>query len=271
LKAALVFVASVGLLLGAATASSAGIVTVPSSPTSTTHLEQPYVLRNDDGTVPAAGSLVGPGGNVQCQQVGTFDYASDRTDYDPDEPGTSFTVLVLDSLGEVKGTVAVTYNTVAKLLDFDATVPIEVVIVKGGQDANIYDYRTDGVMSDTGLGAPVNASGVVAALGNITVCSNPHEDPPPSNWCSPGYWRNHLAAWTSTGISGSALYTSYFEASTLSKKAGVSNPTLSQVVQSPQTYGGAAFNNVGDLLSDNHPGVNWSPGDERTEDSCPLS
>lgn len=49
------------------------------------------------------------------------------------------------------------------------------------------------------------------------------------------------------------------------------NPTLAQVLASPQTYGGGAFNNVGDLLSAAHPGVDFEIGDDRVEDSCPLS
>jgi len=41
------------------------------------------------------------------------------------------------------------------------------------------------------------------------------------------------------------------------------------VLQSPQYYGGDAFNAVGDLLSAAHPDVNFNG--ERIEDSCPLN
>jgi hypothetical protein len=47
------------------------------------------------------------------------------------------------------------------------------------------------------------------------------------------------------------------------------DPTLWQVLQAPQWYGGDAFNAVGDLLSGAHPDVNF--GGERVEDSCPLN
>jgi hypothetical protein len=58
--------------------------------------------------------------------------------------------------------------------------------------------------------------------------------------------------------------------SKLGKTAGATtNPTLLQVLQSPQYYGGDAFNAVGDLLSDAHPDVNFLG--ERVEDSCPLN
>lgn len=262
----LAMVLSLVLVVTSAAASSAAIVSQPSTPVSTTENVTPYVLRNEDG------SLVTAGGNLTCAHVGTFEWTSDRTDYDPVDPGTNFTVLIKDGVGTVVASADVTYNPGTKRLDFTATAPIEAVIVKGGQDANVYDYRPAGVMADTGLGAPPNASGSPADLSNVTFCTNP-SDPPESNWCSPGYWRQpqHLDSWEATGISPTALYTTYFPASTLSKKATNQNPTLMQVLQSPQSYGGAAFNNVGDLLSAAHPEVNWAPGDERTEDSCPLS
>jgi hypothetical protein len=240
-------------------------VQVASTPISTTENVTPYTLHTTDGT------NIGPGGNVACTQIGVFDYASDRTDYDPADPRINFTVLLYDAANTSVGTVTVAYSTTTRTLDFDATIPIEAVIVKGGSGANIYDYRIDAAMADTGLGAPPNSSGASSDLGNLTMCSNPAEDPPPSNWCSPGYWRNHLAAIEATGISSSAPYTTYFDASTLSKKASNQNPTLAQVLAAPQTFGGQAFNNVGDLLSEAHPGVNWSVGQDRTEDSCPLS
>ena len=47
------------------------------------------------------------------------------------------------------------------------------------------------------------------------------------------------------------------------------DPTLQEVLDNPQIYGGEAMNNVADLLSEAHPGVDFQ-GD-RVEDSCPLS
>ncbi len=94
------------------------------------------------------------------------------------------------------------------------------------------------------------------------------------NWCSPGYWRNHLDAWGPTGISPTAKYSAYFAPVVLSKKAikdgAFSDPTLLQVLQHPDWYGGEAFNNVGDLLSSHYPGFNFTLGDPRIE-NCPLN
>jgi hypothetical protein len=97
---------------------------------------------------------------------------------------------------------------------------------------------------------------------------------PSGEWCSPGYWRNHLDAWVATGISTSALYSAYFDPVVVTKKGqkdnAPANPTLLEVVQHPQWYGGEAFNNVGDLLSEAHPDVNFVEGGERVE-NCPLN
>lgn len=72
-----------------------------------------------------------------------------------------------------------------------------------------------------------------------------------------------------TGVNMSQSYNALFDPDVNgTKKGGVANPTLQQVLDDPQFYGGEAANNVGALLSDAHPDVNFT-GD-RTEDTCPL-
>ena len=44
------------------------------------------------------------------------------------------------------------------------------MIVKGGPDANLYDYGSGGVSSDTGLHAPVNKGRRYFALSQIVFC-----------------------------------------------------------------------------------------------------
>lgn len=91
--------------------------------------------------------------------------------------------------------------------------------------------------------------------------------PAGGEWCSPGYWRQpqHLDSWDATGISPDDAYNDYFG------PVFADNPTLLQVLESPQTYnrkGNGSFNNVGDLLSGAHPDVDFDG--ERAE-NCPLS
>jgi hypothetical protein len=95
-------------------------------------------------------------------------------------------------------------------------------------------------------------------------------------WCSPGYWRqeHHLDSWEATGYSpDDKFYDELGYYPTLTKKGSddgaPTDPTLWEVLQNPQWYGGDAFNDVGDLLSEAHPDVDFL--DVRVEDSCPLS
>lgn len=270
MKRLLALVAVAAMALGVAGPVAAATEAIPSSPTSTTQEVQPYLLRQ-------GGQPVGPGGNVTCGQLGDFAWQSDKVDFTEEMAYTDVPMDIYEWVngmkGDMVGTVLVSYDPDTKRVDFSANVPIEAAIVKGGADANVYDYRPDGVTLDTGLGAPPNASGGSAGLSNLTFCTNPFDNPPSNEWCSPGYWRqpHHLGSWEATGYSPDELYSNYFGTNTLSKKAGIgADPTLWEVLQSPQTFGGTAFNNVGDLLSAAHPDVMWD-GMERTEDSCPLS
>jgi hypothetical protein len=86
---------------------------------------------------------------------------------------------------------------------------------------------------------------------------------PDGEWCSPGFWRqaHHQQYWptlTSQYYNDYALLTDITGA-----LAG--NPTLLDVLQSPQVYGGSVTNLVADLLSDLHPLVDYEFGDERPE------
>ena len=98
----------------------------------------------------------------------------------------------------------------------------------------------------------------------------PPPPPPPDEgeeWCSPGYWRNHLDSWDEQG-----LFFSYEIGAVTLSKLGVkremtTNPTLLQVLQGPQYYGGAAYNAVADYLS----GIYVDFTGTRVPGSCPLN
>jgi hypothetical protein len=160
------------------------------------------------------------------------------------------------------------------------------IVVKGGNAHNVYDYLAAAgsdpfpkVTKDEGLGAPafVNNAGktIQPAISHYNVCYVPVPKMK-SQWCSPGYWRQpqHLGSWAATGIAPTELYSSYFGTPPVKSTAkpcrsASANPTLLQVLELPQCYGGAAFNAVGDLLSEAHPDVNFTG--ERVPDSCPLN
>lgn len=232
------------LLLASVTAALAA---TPSSPTSDGGIT-PYIVDNP-----------GPGGNVTCDMVGDFEFSTARINYN-------------DGVFDADFPAGLTVTTDGTYVTWNSSFGIGAVIVKGSNAANIYEYVPQ-AYGDSGLASPINASGKPAGLSNITFCWNP--EPPPTQWCSPGYWRqeHHLDSWAATGISPDELYSTYFGQITLSAKGikdkAPTNPTLWQVLQAPQWYGGDAFNNVGDLLSAAHPDVNF--GGVRVENSCPLN
>jgi hypothetical protein len=214
-------------------------------------------LVSDQGIAPALYD-----GNVECNTIGQYEYVSPRFDEGDQWAGTWMDI----DWWTVDG----------KFVSWDGTHNGLAIIVKGGSDAHVYSY-TDATITNDGnlVSPPTGQNHNIPDLSNITFCWNPPDEVEEGQWCSPGYWRqeHHLDSWAATGISPDELYADYFGAITLSKKAlnegANANPTLWEVLQAPQLYGGEAFNNVGDLLSNAHPDVNFLG--ERIEDSCPLN
>jgi hypothetical protein len=104
-----------------------------------------------------------------------------------------------------------------------------------------------------------------------TTTTTPPTTTPPGGgeFCTPGFWKNNPGAVAETGVDMSQSYNALFDPDVDgTKKGGVANPTLQQVLDSPQFYGGEAANNVAALLSAAHPDVDFDG--ERTEDTCPL-
>jgi len=83
-----------------------------------------------------------------------------------------------------------------------------------------------------------------------------------TTWCSPGFWKNHEELWTQYLL---VKYSTLSGAAELSKKAPAGDPTLQQVIENPQTYGGPATNSVADFLSNKAFGTPIGSGVE----SCP--
>lgn len=71
------------------------------------------------------------------------------------------------------GTLTVTLAVSGKQFDWSANQPVNIVIVKGGPSANVYNYGA-GTASDTGLKAPGNAG-----LSHVSFCYSPNGEPPP--------------------------------------------------------------------------------------------
>jgi hypothetical protein len=205
----------------------------------------------------------------ECSQIGDYTYALKYNEADGGDEGAlngTETATFTDEEGNTVHSNTITIsNSNGKVFDWNsAPNGIGAVIVKAGTVANVWFYDPQ-VKSDTGLYAYQDRN-----IGHITFCWN-LDYVAPGEWCSPGYWRqsHHLDSWPTT-ISPDDAFSGTVTLSKQGQRAGAtSSPTLWQVLQSPQYYGGDAFNAVGDLLSGAHPNVNFLG--ERVEDSCPLN
>ncbi|MGD7036083.1 hypothetical protein [Methylotuvimicrobium buryatense] len=246
-----------------------------------TVVENPVVYHSDNWQSGNAGA--------ECKQIGDYVYSYK---WNEEEAGNcpTFTFVKPDGTTECEG--APNGSETANFYDLDGNLVhsntitisdsngqifdwssspngIGAVIVKAGTGANVWFYDPQ-AMSDTRLYGYGNKD-----ISHVTFCWNPDDAQDDGQWCSPGYWRqeHHYDSWAVTGYAPSDLFSValgyYPKLSKLGVRDGATaNPTLGQVLNAPQYYGGDAFNAVGDLLSGAHPDVNFSG--ERVEDSCPL-
>lgn len=113
------------------------------------------------------------GGNVTCAMVAEafslpvgYFHCGEKIDYN----GTMFEGEFPDGLMvEVTDGKYVSFSMEEPLLIDGKYYVVGAVIVKGGNNANVYFYP-GGAMSDSGLSSPVNASGKPAGLSNLTFC-----------------------------------------------------------------------------------------------------
>jgi hypothetical protein len=122
----------------------------------------------------------------------------------------------------------------------------------------------DHLFFDPAVGAELDTGG---SYDHVIACKHiTYDEPEPGVWCSPGFWRNSpIAAAAAAAAGGFSLddpYGDFFDPID-------GDPTLWEVLASPEIYGGGPFNDVGDLLSHWHPDVDFTG--ERVGDSCPLS
>ena len=115
-------------------------------------------------------------GNPSCSDVMTSAQFLFEHKQDPPQDAT-----INLTFGDLSGTLVVVVNEGAQTFSFTLTGDFVAagVIVKGGSNANFYDYRPDGNAADTGLHAPVNPSnGKFYGLSHISFCLM--EDAPPA-------------------------------------------------------------------------------------------
>lgn len=112
-------------------------------------------------------------GNPKCADYGLTEFKIDSNPNAGTFGGSGFTVTVA--------------KPTADSIDFSAASPaVSIVIMKGGNNANLYDYRPGSVAADTGLTTPTNPnndkpygiSHVSFCFGTTTPPQNNPNDPP---------------------------------------------------------------------------------------------
>jgi hypothetical protein len=213
---------------------------------------------------------------AECAYIGNYAYSYKFNEGDGEgsegAPNETETAEFYDLDGNLVHSNSITIsNSNGNVFDWSSNPNgIGAVIVKAGTGANVWFYDPQ-ERSDVGLYAYENRQ-----ISHVTFCWNLDYTSPEAEWCSPGYWRqvHHLDSWEATEYSPEDnfyLAIGYYPDRTRQgvRDSAPTDPTLWQVLQAPQWYGGDAFNAVGDLLSTAHPDVNFEG--ERAEDSCPLN
>lgn len=114
---------------------------------------------SNGGITPYIFSVPGPGGNMTCEALG-YAATSERVNYN----NGSFDKAFPDGITVDTNGTYVSWSS--------ANFPIDAVIVKGSDAANIYEYDPASY-SDSELASPINSSGNPAGLSNLTFCWTP--------------------------------------------------------------------------------------------------
>jgi uncharacterized repeat protein (TIGR01451 family) len=155
----------------AATADASGDADAAATGDATSGSDAATAAATTDTPGPASGDGVQPvlkGGNPSCLDVmAAGDFLFERKQ---DPPRDATIQLSFDGLS---GTLVVSVNDTNQTFGYRLTGDFVAagVIVKGGSNANFYDYRPAGNAADTRLHAPVNpANGTFYGLSHISFC-----------------------------------------------------------------------------------------------------
>jgi hypothetical protein len=116
-------------------------------------------------------------GNHTCAELGDFGH---EFKIEPvatgsyDDPNSDFSVDI-----------TVNDTAAGPTVDFESNIGVDAVFVKGASDGNLYSYSPPAT-ADTGLHAPLNASGKWAGLSHLSFCftDTPEESVPESEAAS---------------------------------------------------------------------------------------
>lgn len=119
-------------------------------------------------------------GNQNCAQVLSEDEF--LFEYRDNSPSDDEVDLAVASGGLVEGTLVIEVDEGAQTFDFTVEDgdPVVAVVVKGGSNANLFDYRPAGTHADTDLHAPLNPQNdSFYGLSHISFCFSKEVVTPP--------------------------------------------------------------------------------------------
>jgi hypothetical protein len=167
--------------------------------------------KSDEGVTPQIIPGANNGGNRTCAEVGDFfkddpdyfDLCWDKVDFEDFETGFPYGLNVTVSGAYLS------FNLDDCIMIGDKFYKVGAVIVKGGPSASVYFYE-DGVLSDSDLHAPVNASGKPAGISNVTFCLLECDEQPHIVIAFKSYLDNSDWACT-TGGPGNIGFVAYYD------------------------------------------------------------
>lgn len=174
-------------------------------------VKETVAVESDEGVTPQVIPGANNGGNRTCAEVGDFfkndpeyfDLCGERVDFGDFENGFPYGLDVT-----VNG-YYLSFEIEDCIMIGDKFYKVGAVIVKGGSSANVYFYE-EGVMSDSDLHAPVNASGKPAGISNVTFCFLECDEHPQMVIAFKSYLDNSDWACT-TGGPGNIGFVAYYD------------------------------------------------------------
>jgi hypothetical protein len=139
---------------------------------------------------------------------------------------TELKVEPVESGTFTEGPLTVTLVVTGDTFSFTSNIGVDVVIVKGGNVSNVYDYRPGESTGDTGLQAPINPkTGEPFGLSHISFCFDV-EEPTTTTTTAPPTTTTSTTAPPTTTTSTTAPPTSTTTPSTTTPSTSTPPPTV---------------------------------------------
>jgi hypothetical protein len=199
------------------------------------------------GNIPGAGSQV-------CMDQRVNPTGAEWLGFKIDPPVTGTTLGILHTISGSEGQYLA--------WSAPANVHVKAVLVKGGDDNNLYSYNPPALSGDAGLASPLNNGGQLPGISHFVICYT--LETVPGEGCTPGFWKNRgitVGAWAEAGYNPTQTLSQVFAVP--GSLNGLGATTLLAALDLPGGSGvaGGARNLLraatAALLNAAHPGVDY--------------